>query len=84
MPGTLLGAEDINMAILEPLPQGTSERVFPGGLVVRIWCFHCGGPGSFPGQGTILHATRCGQNNKKKKNPKLQRVLSHTPVYVTT
>ena len=30
---------------------------FPGGPVVRIWCFHCRGPGSIPGQGTkILHA----------------------------
>ena len=24
---------------------------FPGGLVVRIPAFHCGGPGSIPGQG---------------------------------
>ena len=30
---------------------------FPGGPVVRIWCFHCRSPGSIPGQGTkILHA----------------------------
>ena len=25
---------------------------FPGGLVIRIWCLHCCGLGSIPGQGT--------------------------------
>ena len=30
---------------------------FPGGPVVRTQCFHCGDPGSIPGQGTkIPHA----------------------------
>ena len=32
---------------------------FPGGPVVRTWCFHCHGPGSIPGQGTpAIHTTR--------------------------
>ena len=35
---------------------------FPGGLVVRIWHFHCYGPGSIPGQGTeIPQAMQCGK-----------------------
>ena len=41
---------------------------FPGGLVVRIQCFHHSGPGSIPGLGTeIPHqdATHCRQTNKK-------------------
>ena len=41
--------------------------VFPGGLVVRIWCFHCRGPGLIPDRGTeILQATRHSQKKKKK------------------
>ena len=44
------------------------EREFPGGPVVRIWCFHCHDPSSTPGWGTeILQATCCGQNFLKKK-----------------
>ena len=32
---------------------------FPGGPVVRIWCFQCPGRGSVPGQGTkILQAVQ--------------------------
>ena len=27
---------------------------FPGGPVVRTWCFYCCGPGSIPGQGTKI------------------------------
>lgn len=38
----------------------------PGGLVVRIWSFHCGGLGSTPGPAIIPCATQCGQNTKKK------------------
>ena len=42
---------------------------FPGSPVVRTWCFHCGGPGSIPGEGTkILQATQCGKNRKTNKN----------------
>ena len=37
---------------------------FPGGLVVRIWHFHCRGLGSIPGWGTIPHAAKI---QKKKK-----------------
>ena len=42
----------VNRTASEEKPQQ-----FPGCSVVRIWCFHCGGPGSIPGQGTkILQA----------------------------
>ena len=37
-------------------------------LVVRIWRFHRGGPGSIPEWGTIPPAGWCGQNLKKKKD----------------
>ena len=41
---------------------------FPGGPVVKTWCFHCHGPGSIAGGGTkILQAAQCSQ--KKKKGP---------------
>ena len=34
-----------------------ASQEFPGGPMVKIWCFHCGGPGLIPGQGTkILQA----------------------------
>ena len=40
-------------------------RELLGGLVVRTWCFHCGVPGSFPGQGTKIPQARwCGQKKK--------------------
>ena len=43
-----------------------SPREFPGGPVVRTWCFHCCGLGSMPGQGTeILQATWHGQKKKE-------------------
>ena len=48
----------------------SSCREFPGGVVVRIWCFpHCG-PGSVPGLGIeILHqATTCHRPKKKKSS----------------
>ena len=39
---------------------------FPSGLVVRIWYFHCCGPGSVSGQGTeILQAAQQGQKISK-------------------
>ena len=42
--------------------------VFPGGLVVRIQCFCCHGPGSNPGQGTeIPQAEQHSQNLKEKR-----------------
>ena len=42
---------------------------FPGGPGVGTWCFHCGGPGSIPGEGTkILQATQCGKNGKTNIN----------------
>lgn len=32
----------------------TVFREFPGCPVIRIWCFHCWGPSSMPGQGTEI------------------------------
>ena len=41
---------------------------FPGDPVVRIWHFHCRGPGSIPSQGTKI--PKAAQNiQKKDKNP---------------
>ena len=48
-------------------------REFPGGIVVRIQCFHHCGPGSIPGLGTLIPhqaATRC-KKKKKKKFPNM-------------
>jgi len=48
-------------------------REFPSGLAVKIWCFHCHGPGLDPWAG-ILQALCCGQ---KKNSPiSIQRYLS--------
>lgn len=38
---------------------------FPGGLAVRLWCFHCHGPGLIPGRGTEI-LTSCMVQLKKK------------------
>ena len=42
-------------------PQSVSHTIykdnyleFPGGLVVRVWHFHCLGLGSIPGRGTEI------------------------------
>lgn len=32
----------------------TMKSKFPGSQVVRIWRFHCPGPGSISGQGTEI------------------------------
>ena len=41
--------------------QNTLTGDFPGGPMVRIWCFHSQGPGSIPGWGTkILEAVQHG------------------------
>ena len=43
-------------------------REFPGGPVLRTWCFHCWGLGSILGWGTkIPQASQCSQKKKKKK-----------------
>ena len=53
-------------------------REFSGGLVVRIWRFHCRGPGSVPGRGIeIPQAIRCGQNFKKQKAKPARRRSDH-------
>lgn len=46
---------------------------FPGGLLVRNWCFRWGGLSSVPGQGTIPHAVQGGQNAKKIKIKNLEK-----------
>ena len=39
---------------------------FPGGLLVRMPCFHCTGMGSIPYWGIkILYASGCGKKKKK-------------------
>ena len=48
--------------------QVTVLREFPGGPVVRTWCFHCQDPGLIPGQGTkIQQASWCGEKTKQNK-----------------
>ena len=42
------------------------SREFPGGLVLRIQCFHCHGLGSIPGQELRSHKL-CGAAKKKKE-----------------
>ena len=43
------------------------QREFPSGLGVKMWHFHCRGPGLIPGWGTkIPQAEWCGQKKKKK------------------
>ena len=42
-------------------------REFPGGPVVKTWCFHCQGLGSIPGQGTkTLQAMQYGHKKREK------------------
>ena len=49
----------------------TDLREFPGGPVVKTWCFHCHGPGSIPSQGTkILQATHSVAKKKKERDLK--------------
>ena len=48
-------------------------RWFPGGRVVRIWRFHCCGPGSIPDWETeipqaVLGGTNNNNNNNNNKN----------------
>ena len=54
------------------------EREFPGGPVVRTWCFHCHDLSSTPGGGTeILQATCCGQNFLEKEAEKENMLGCH-------
>ena len=48
---------------------GRLVRPFPGGQVVKIWCFHHYGLGSVPGLGTEITTSSCctWQPKKKKK-----------------
>ena len=41
------------------------SRGFSGGPMVRIWCFHCRGPGSIPGWGTKTPEATCSVAKKK-------------------
>ena len=45
---------------------------FPGSLVVRIWGFHCHGPGSLPGWGTEILASHVALHNRKKTDKDCQ------------
>ena len=45
-----------------------THREFPSGPVVRIWHFHCQGPGLIPGWGTNIPYTMwLGQKKERKK-----------------
>ena len=47
----------------------------PGGLAVRIWCFHCHGQGSNPElEPKIPQAAQFGQKKKIRKQAKKQKV----------
>ena len=60
------------------MPQGDqerkekkSQREFPGGLVVRTWCFPGYGPGSISGLGTeIPHEATTADDGRKRKKKK--------------
>ena len=56
---------------------------FPGGPVVRTWCFHCQGLGSISAQGIkILQASWHSQ--KKKKKDIISQVLKNNVVLKTS
>ena len=42
-----------------------SKREFPGGPVVKTWCFHYDGLGSIPGQGTKIPQAKWYSQKKK-------------------
>ena len=42
------------MVIRSALPQKKLFMEFPGGLVVKTWCFHWHGQGLIPNQGTKI------------------------------
>ena len=47
------------------IPFKIASKEFPGGPVVRIWCFYCWGMGSIPILKTkFLQTTQCSQINK--------------------
>ena len=64
----------------------TTERLhfhfqeFPGGLVVRTWCFHCCGLGSVPGLGTkILQALAAAAAKSLQSCPTLCDPIDGSP-----
>ena len=58
--------------------RNVNVREFPGGLVVRTQGFHCHGPGSILGLGTvILHQATGGQ---KRKNKECNYFLTHSGI----
>ena len=54
---------------LKNITKKTNTWEFPGGPVVRTWCFHCWGPGLIPGQWTKIPQAM--QESKKNKNKKI-------------
>ena len=51
------------------IKEKNSEEEFPGGPVVRTWCFHCQAPGPIPRRGTkTLQATWHSQRRKKSED----------------
>ena len=60
----------ILQTILQSYSNQNSMVDFPGGLVIGILGFHCGGPGSIPGSlvREIPQAARCGQKKQQQTN----------------
>ena len=56
----------INLTTLRLGKDKENKREFSGGLVVRIQCCHCCGPGSIPG-GELRSCKPCGEAKIKKK-----------------
>ena len=57
---------------------------FPGGLMVRILCFHCWGPGSIPHQRTrIPQVAKRREEDEKKSRLSEGKVLRKTILPIT-
>ena len=65
------------------LNQERGGREFPGGLVVRIWCFHCWGPGSIPGRGTEIPQVMHRKRRKERKRRRRRRMFPLFLILIT-
>ena len=55
----------MHMILMKTFTSMKSSREFPGGPMIRAWCFYYQDSGSSPGQGTkILQKSRCCQINQ--------------------
>ena len=58
------------------MSKGIRSWEFPGGPEVRTRCFHCGGLGSIPGQGTRISQAARHSQKKTKQNEKKDSEVS--------